>query len=151
MTLDPSPMTRPLLLALTLSLVGCTSFEREWKQSVADYRTGKVAAPAGPWAGQWATSTNGHTGNLRAIVKPAPDAPGEYDFRYHATWGKVFSGGYTVRFPVKRSGGTYRADGTKNLGLFGSFGHKATITRNAFQATYSNDKGDLGKFEMRRP
>ncbi len=141
----------PLLACVGLLLTSCASFEREWKQSVADYRSGKTSAPAGPWEGTWTTATNGHSGKLRAIVKPAPGAPGEYDFRYHATWGKIFSGGYSVRFPVKRSGGVYRADGTKDLGLFGSFGHKAKITGQSFEATYSNDKGDLGKFSMRRP
>ncbi len=150
---DPS-MKSPLLPALAcagLLLVGCGSFEREWKRSVAEYRAGRISAPAGPWTGTWNTATNGHTGNLRAIVEPAPDAPGEYDFRYHATWAKIFSGAYTVRFPVKRSGGTYRANGEKSMGLFGTFGHKATINGKSFEATYSNDKGDLGAFSMRRP
>jgi len=147
-------MKTPSLLLLTLTglfLTSCVGFEREWKQSVADYRSGKIASPAGPWTGTWATGTNGHTGNLRAIVKPADKAPGEYDFRYHATWAKVLSGAYTVRFPVKKKGGVYRADGEKDLGLFGSFGHKATISRDSFEATYSNDKGDLGTFSMERP
>ncbi len=147
-------MKTPLVSALacaSLLLVGCGSFEREWRQSVAEYRAGRTAAPAGPWAGTWTTATNGHAGKLRAIVKPAPDAPGEYDFRYHATWAKVFSGAYSVRFPVKKRGGVFRADGEKSMGLFGTFGHKATISEQSFEATYSNDKGDLGAFSMRRP
>src|SRR5690606_6268932 len=127
-------------------LSSCGTFEREWKQSLADYRGGRVAAPAGPWEGTWSTGTNGHSGKLRAIVKPAPDAPGDYDFRYHATWAKIFSGSYSVRFPVKKRGGVFRADGEKSMGLFGTFGHKATISDRSFEATYSNDKGDLGTF-----
>ncbi len=142
------------LLLLTLAgffLTSCASFERQWQQSVADYRDGKISSPAGPWTGTWATSTNGHTGNLRAIVSPAEGRAGEYDFRYHATWARIFSGAYTVRYPVKRSGGAYRVDGEQKLGIFGTFGHKATITKRSFDATYSNDKGDLGKFSLRRP
>lgn len=140
-----------LLACGSLFLVGCQSFEREWKQSLADYRAGRTATPAGPWMGTWATSTNGHSGKLRAIVKPAPDAPGEYDFRYHATWAKIFSGAYTVRFPVTKRGNTYYAKGEKSMGLFGTFGHQAEIRPQSFEATYSNDKGDIGKFTLKRP
>ena len=61
-----TPTLLPLLLA-GLFLTSCASFERDWKQSVADYEAGKVSAPAGPWTGTWTTSTNGHTGNLRAV------------------------------------------------------------------------------------
>jgi hypothetical protein len=145
--------TSPLILLLSAGflLSSCGSFEREWRQSVADYRSGQVASPAGPWTGTWATSTNGHTGKLRAIVRPSEKKPGDYDFRYHATWKKILSGTYSVTYPVIQSGTTYRADGEEKLGVFGSFGHRATITARQFKATYSNDKGDLGRFEMARP
>ncbi len=147
--MKPSPL---LLLPLcALFLVGCGSFERQWKRSVAEYKAGETVAPAGPWVGTWTTTTNGHTGNLRAIVTPAEDKPGEYDFRYHATWARILSGSYKVRFPVRRSGGVHRIDGDQKLGIFGKFRHRATISKNRFEATYSNDKGDLGAFEMKRP
>lgn len=147
-------MKTPSLFLLSLTgilLTSCGTFERDWKQSVADYQAGTIAAPAGPWTGTWTTATNGHTGNLRAIVTPSDKTPGEYDFRYHATWKRILSGTYTVSYPVKRSGGIYHADGEEDLGLFGTFGHKARITAKRFEATYSNDKGDLGTFEMTRP
>lgn len=141
-----------LLLSLSaLMLQSCGSFEREWRQSVADYRAGKISAPAGPWSGTWTTATNGHTGKLRAIVSEAGNRPGEYDFRYHATWAKILSGGYRVRFPVEKRGGTYRIDGEQKLGMFGKFRHRATISGSRFEASYSNDKGDLGKFSLARP
>ena len=142
---------RLLLPLFALLLASCSSFERDWNQSVADYRSGKVASPAGPWTGTWTTKTNGHTGALRAIVTPSSGPAGEYDFRYHATWAKIFSGAYTVTYPAKKSGGVTRVDGEEKLGLFGTFGHRATITGSGFDATYSSDKGDLGTFQMRRP
>lgn len=154
---DPAnhdPMKTPTLLPLLLAglfLTSCASFERDWKQSVADYEAGKVSAPAGPWTGTWTTSTNGHTGNLRALVTPSEKKPGSYDFRYHATWKRILSGTYTVAYPVKKSGGVYKVDGEQNLGLFGTFRHRATIDRNSFEATYSNDKSELGTFSMKRP
>lgn len=138
----------PVILA-ALFLTSCVGYEAKWNKSVADYRAGKIKAPEGPWEGTWTTKTNGHTGDLRAIVSKAPD--GEYDFHYHATWKKFLQGGYKVKFPAKRSGSTYRVDGSKDLGIFGAFGHKATITPSRYEATYSNDKGDLGTFSMRRP
>jgi hypothetical protein len=145
-----------MLPTLTLALAGlfltsCGTFERKWNESVAEYQSGKVASPAGPWTGSWSTATNGHTGDLRAIVTPAAGEPGKYDFHYHATWADFLSGAYKVRFPVVRRGDSTLANGEKKLGIFGTFGHKATISKNAFKATYSNDKGDLGTFEMRRP
>ncbi len=142
----------PLVLALAgLMLSSCGTFQRDWKKAVAEYQSGKSTAPAGPWTGTWTTATNGHTGALRAIVTPAADEPGKYDFHYHATWAKLFSGAYKVRFPVTRRGDTYLANGEKKLGLFGTFGHKATLSKHSFQATYSNDSGDLGTFSLRRP
>ncbi|MDF1656019.1 MAG: hypothetical protein P1U58_00325 [Verrucomicrobiales bacterium] len=132
-------------------LTSCTSFEKEWKTAVAAYEDGAIKSPEGPWAGSWTTNTNGHTGNLRAIVKESKKNPGEYDFRYHATWAKIFSGSYTVSFPVVGSGSNYRVDGEHNLGPFGTFGHKGKIQGNSFTATYFSDKGDLGDFKLARP
>lgn len=140
-----------LLGILTLSLSSCASYEKKWDAAVAAYESGETAAPSGPWIGTWETKTNGHTGDLRAIVTPSEKHIGEYEFNYHATWKEIFSGTYKVRFPVKKSGSSYLADGEKSLGIFGTFGHKATISRNRFDATYSNRKGDLGTFEMKRP
>jgi len=140
------------LLALASLLgVSCTSFETAWQDSVKSYHIGTVKAPAGPWVGNWTTVTNGHTGKLRAIVTPVSGSPNEYSFRYKATWAKVFTGGYTVNFPVTKQGGAYVVDGQQNLGFFGTFGHKARITSSTFEASYSNDAGDLGAFSMRRP
>jgi len=140
-----------LLLVTALLLTSCASFERDWKRSVAEYQSGRIASPAGPWTGTWTTSTNGHTGNLRAIVTPSLKEPGVYDFRYHATWKRILSGTFQVAFPVTRSGRSHQVDGEQKLGVFGTFRHRATIRGNSFHASYSNDKGELGSFHMKRP
>jgi hypothetical protein len=140
-----------VFLLPALLLCSCGNFEKKWEASVAEYRAGKVSSPEGPWIGTWTTTTNGHTGDLRAIVSESKKKPGELDFHYHATWGKFFSGGYEVGFPAKKNGSRTLVDGEKNLGAFGTFGHRATITRSSFDATYSSKKGDLGTFEMNRP
>jgi hypothetical protein len=140
-----------LLLAVSILLTSCGTFEQDWKKSVAQYQAGSVSSPSGPWSGTWTTPGNGHTGNLRAIVSPSPEKPGEYRFRYHATWAKIFSGGYSVSYPVTGSQGNYTAIGEENLGAFGTFEHRAKITKSKFSATFSNDKGEVGDFSMTRP
>jgi hypothetical protein len=140
-----------LLAMVAFSFTGCVTYEKKWNEAVAAYEAGETQAPAGPWTGTWTTETNGHTGDLRAIVSPSKGGNGDYDFHYHATWKEIFSGAYKVRFPVTQSGSKYLANGEKSLGLFGTFGHKATISGNRFDATYSNRKGDLGTFQMTRP
>ena len=133
-----------------LFLCNCSSFEKEWDEAVADYQSGSVAAPYGPCQGYWKTDTHGHTGDLRAIVKPS-SKEGNYTFRYHATWGALFRGTYSVDFPGRKQGGAYVIEGKKSLGPFGTFGHKATVNSSTFKASYSNDNGDLGAFTLRRP
>ena len=133
-----------------LFLCQCSSFEKEWTQSVANYQSGKVNAPFGPWQGDWSTITNNHTGGLRAIVKPSLKKD-HYTFRYHATWASIFQGSYSVDFPGKKQGDYYIIEGDKSLGIFGNFGHKAIVTNSSFEAKYSNDKGDLGSFTLKRP
>lgn len=145
------PFTLCSLLFLAVMLSSCTSFEKEWNAAVADYQSGAVKTPEGPWTGTWTTTSNGHTGDLRAIVKESPKKPGEYQFRYHATWAKIFSGSYTVSFPARKQGNSVAVDGEKKLGAFGTFGHKGKITGNRFDATFSSEKGDIGVFEMKRP
>ncbi|MEM9016521.1 MAG: hypothetical protein AAGC68_05875 [Verrucomicrobiota bacterium] len=139
------------LLAFPLLVCSCSSFERKWEAAVSDYQAGKTEGISGPWAGAWTTNTNGHTGNLRAIVSESKKSPGNYDFHYHATWAKIFSGGYRVSYPASRSGNTWKFDGEEKVGVFGTFRHRATVTPHHFTATYSSEKGDLGDFSMSRP
>jgi len=145
-------MLFPLFVSIACWLLAsCSGYERSWQQAVMSYKAGELASPAGPWTGTWSTKTDGHTGKLRAIVTPAADAPGEYDFHYHATWGKNLSGTYKVRYPIVRQGNRNMVNGDLNMGVFGTFGHKAVIARESFEATYSNNKGEVGTFSMKRP
>lgn len=139
------------LCVLAATLVSCSSFEKDWNDAVADYESGAVKSPEGPWKGSWTTSTNGHTGDLRAIVTKSKAKPDHYNFRYHAKWADFFSGSYRVSYPVEPSGSGFRVDGEQKMGPFGTFSHKGQIQQNSFKATYSSDKGDLGAFDLKRP
>ena len=161
-------MKNPLLLwsrcglvVLAFALANCAgaSFNRDFAAAVAARESGEGAKDpvAGPWTGTWKSHVNGHHGDLRCLVskseKNADDIEGEpYDFRYHATWGSWFRGGFSATFGVKEDGRRgYRADGKKDLGPFGSFQHEGWIKDDNFEATYASDMGDHGVFEMKRP
>ena len=143
-----------LFAPLLLLLSGCgMRFERDWKMAIEEHAAGNTTAVTGPWTGSWETETNGHTGDLRCLVERPDDLKDDtYRFRYHATWGKIFQGGYTADYDVKRSGGGgYSVKGSKDLGMFGEFSHDGTIRGEAFNATYESSGGDTGTFLMKRP
>ena len=138
----------PCLLGMSCAGIG---FEKAWTEAVAEQKSGKNSgAVTGPWAGTWKTDNNGHEGKLRCLVTPS-DSQGAYDFRYHATWFKILRGGYDARFDVSKAGNGYAVEGKKNLGFFGEFEHSGRISGNRFDGTYSNEKGDVGSFQMTRP
>ena len=138
----------PALLGMSCGGIG---FEKAWTEAVTEYKSGKNPEPvAGPWTGSWRTDTNGHEGKLRCLVSPS-ETKGDYDFRYHATWFKILRGGYDARFDVSREGNGYAVEGKKDLGFFGEFEHTGRISGNQFNGKYSNEKGDVGNFQMSRP
>ncbi|NNE90029.1 MAG: hypothetical protein HKN23_00130 [Verrucomicrobiales bacterium] len=137
-----------LLPVLLLASCASARFEKDWKQALADEASGKSNAVTGPWTGTWETETNGHTGDLRCLVSEDGDS---HKFRYHATWGKIFQGGYTANYDVRKTGRAYKVTGSKDLGFFGEFAHDGTIRGDTFHATYESSKGDKGAFLLRRP
>jgi hypothetical protein len=154
------PLFRTLALsslALVLSNCAGAGFNRDWNAAVAARKAdgGKGDAISGPWQGTWLSHSNAHTGDLRCLVEPktgtAAGKPGDYRFRYHATWGKIFQGGFAADFPAVKEGNGFRVKGTETLGLFGGFDHDGKITGDQFTAKYSSDQGDHGVFNMKRP
>ena len=143
-----------LLAAFLSSCAG--GFDRDWNEAVAAYEAEGAPADApfvGPWTGTWLSHLNEHTGDLRCLVSPV-EAGSEttYEFRYHATWGDFFSGGYRADYEVTPDGKRgYQVKGAKDLGLFGSFDHEGWIRGDSFESTYASDKGDHGVFELKRP
>jgi len=147
----------PAALAILLSNCAGAKFNQDWNAAVAARQAGGKSDPiTGPWTGTWLSHVNAHTGDLRCLVEPkegtSAGKPGDYQFRYHATWGKLMSGGFTTDFPVTKDGRKgYRVKGSKKLGLFGGFDHDGQISGDTFDATYASDLGDHGVFEMKRP
>ncbi len=139
-----------LAVVAAVLVSGCGGFEGDWQRAVADYRGGAVDGPGGPWVGDWRTSNNGHAGKLRAVVAPVAGKPGVFLFRYHATWG-ISAGTFEIECPVVADGKRLRVAGEKVIPMFGRFRHVGVISGETFEATFSGDEGDVGKFSLRRP
>lgn len=142
-----------LVLSTAFLVIGCAGvgFEKKWEAALAEYGSAKSPGPvAGPWTGTWRTETNGHEGKLRCIATPIDED--SYEFLYHATWFKIFQGGYKVNFDVDKTSGGYLVQGTEDLGLFGTLTHDGKIRGDKFNATYSNRREtQVGEFKMERP
>lgn len=138
-----------------LSSCAGAKFNRDWNQAVAAYESGEGGKNpvSGPWTGTWLSHVNGHTGDLRCLVSPAESADSNtYEFRYHATWQKILSGGFTAEYDVEKQGRSgFLVKGEKDLGPFGGFQHEGRIKGDTFDSTYASDMGDHGVFELKRP
>lgn len=107
----------------------------------------------GNWEGHWRSQHNGHAGKLRCIVQPTGQQPGEYAFRYEATWQKFLTGYFTIHCQsVSQGPGRWRVSGEKDLGavLGGRFSHTADLTTQTIRARYSA-RLDQGEMVMERP
>jgi hypothetical protein len=135
-------------LACLLFSTGCCSFNRQWKAAATP--TKPTSGIEGRWDGKWLSDVNGHTGRLRAIVSRTSD--GEYSARYHATFWKVFTAGYTVRLKATDSGGEFKIAGEENLGWYagGVYTYEGKVSATNFFSTY-RCKYDHGTFQMSRP
>lgn len=143
------PITFAIGLALCSSSCS-TGFNRDWNLAA----TKNATAPGsleGAWKGTWLSKVNGHHGELRAVVTAVAGQtpPSDYDFRYHATYKKILSGGYTARHHVDAKGGL---SGSQDLGRLvgGVFTYEGKVTAKEFRATYKSSS-DHGVFEMKRP
>jgi len=152
------PAIACVLLAVTFCSCAGPGFNSAYHKSVAEY---KAADPkpeiVGPWEGYWKSDVNGHTGKLRAVAAPAPEterglSDGEtYLFRYHATWAKVLSGGYTSPHQVFSDGeGGYTTTAEKDIALLGLYKSEGRIKGDKFESKYRSD-GDHGIYVLQRP
>jgi len=136
-------------LLLILSMTGCASYEREWRNArmQAPTRPGSVT---GPWEGTWLSDVNGHTGKLRCLVTQKNQD--EYEFHFKATYWKLFRYSYMVTMPVQSNPTSSTFTGDENLGYLagGIYHYIGTISGTNLNATYSS-KYDHGTFTLSRP
>ncbi len=144
------------LLAVTLPLfliflTGCasTAYNQAWRNETQPGNN--YNSLEGPWTGSWESTASGHNGRLRCLVHKVPGQQDTYDFHYWATFLKVLSAQYKVRYTAARKNGVYQLSGEQDLGAFGGvYSHRGEATAKKFHSTYRAEK-DHGTFEMRRP
>jgi hypothetical protein len=137
------------VVAVALLLTGCSSFHGQWKKAAAAPATGLEGA----WEGTWLSHSNAHTGRLRAVVTRT--AGGDYETRFHATFWRLFSAGYTVTLRATPQDGGWTLAGREDLGRwlfwnFGEYEYTGEATPERFDCTYRS-QNDHGVFQLKRP
>lgn len=139
---------RLVILSSLALMVGCSSFNGEWK-----------AAPAagtspddlkGRWQGHWKSDVDGHTGSLKCVVTQTADHC--YRAHFAATYWKLFRFAYVAELTgVPRDGGIHLS-GSQDLGWLagGVYTYDGQANNAHFDCSYSS-KYDHGKFVMTRP
>ena len=145
----PARQNLASMLALGLALLanGCTTFNREWKATATQPTANSLA---GRWEGSWLSDQNGHHGNLRCVLSRASDDI--YDAHFHATYWKIFSATYSVRFTGEIRDGVWHFNGSEDLGTMagGVYHYEGRLTPTNFFSAY-RCKFDHGTFELSRP
>jgi hypothetical protein len=132
---------------IALFTSGCASnFNREWKNAAAQKPSRDLA---GRWQGRWISSTNGHNGELRAVIQPS--GPNKYHALFHATYAGTLTFTYAVDFETRRHGSRTTFCGESHLPAWagGSYTSSGSADATDFNANYDS-KHDKGKFEMKR-
>ena len=135
-------------LAAVLVLSGCSTFNRDWQAAAATPTPANSIA--GRWEGKWVSDHNGHSGKLRALIRPLDN--GQYEARYHAKYGFIFSFGMAAKLDVKpAANGLWQFSGAENLGgFYGEYRYEGQASTTNFFSTYKAAV-DHGTFQMTRP
>lgn len=129
-------------------LAGCSTFQREWRQSA------KAQPPAddisGRWQGTWKSDSSGHNDKLRCVITKSDEQ--HYTARFHAKYKHILSFGYSVPLVVTNEGSRRTFKGEADLGKLagGRYTYKGSATPAEFNSRYDS-KYDRGSFVMARP
>lgn len=101
---------------------------------------------AGTWRGSWSSAETGHRGPLRAVIRPTPT--GSYRAFFVGRFAGVVPFAYRAElYPAAGLPGYYTS--VKRLPLLGEYNMQATVSDNAFHATFRGGR-DTGIFQMVR-
>lgn len=133
-------------LASLLVLSGCSTFNRDWKAAGGPAPANSIE---GRWEGKWLSDHNGHNGQLRALIRKLDN--GQYETRFHARYGGLFTFGMQANLDVKPAGGLWQFSGEENLGKpYGVYRYEGKASATNFFSTYKASF-DHGTFQMTRP
>ena len=135
-------------MAALLVLSGCSTFNRDWQAAATN--PAPTNSIAGRWEGKWVSDHNGHNGRLRALIRPLDN--GQYEARYHAKYGFIFSFGMAAKLDVKpAANGPWQFSGVEHLGgFYGEYRYEGQASGTNFFSTYKASV-DHGTFQMTRP
>lgn len=138
---------RLVILSSLAFLVGCSSFNREWKDARVATSPGDIE---GKWQGHWRSDKDDHTGNLRCVVTRGEGD--RYCAHFVATYWKIFAFAYVAELRGTPDGNAIHLSGAQDLGALagGIYKYDGSATNSDFNCTYSS-KYDEGKFIMSRP
>lgn len=139
-------LIRPILGLLVLWLsFGCSSFDKAWREAAEQSHPADHLS--GAWSGEWKSEINGHNGKLRCVITAQKD--NVYKARFHATYKKVLTFGYTVPLRVTETNSGFRFAGDANLGWYagGTYTYEGHADRTNFYSTYRCNY-DQGTFQM---
>ncbi len=130
----PTPRVVVAMLVVAVALVA-------WPARAVDL--------AGDWAGEWSSTSTGHSGPLRASFTPC--GPGRYSVEFRGRFCRILPFRYTVVLAVVEDRGeSVILAGDSFLGrLFGTFTYRASADACRFDACYSSRK-DRGAFRLTR-
>lgn len=136
-------------LAIVVMFSGCASYERDWRNAMQQ-PPAKPGTIAGPWKGNWLSDHDGHHGELRCLVTAVE--PDLYEFRFKATYWKLFRFSYSVNMPVECSSEGCKFHGEADLGGLagGIYHYDGTLTGTNLHSTFKC-KYDYGTFDLTRP
>ena len=140
-----------LLALLGVVGVGCSSFRRDWNVAIkAPSASNSLSSIEGPWEGRWHSDDSGHSGRLRCLLQSTGSTG--HEARFHATYLRWLTFGYTVPIEVSRAPGQSTFQGSANLGSLagGVYTYEGRIVGTNFSSTYRSS-ADHGTFELTRP
>jgi hypothetical protein len=138
---------RLVILSSLAFLLGCSSFNRQWKNATAATGPGDIT---GKWQGHWRSDKDDHTGNLKCVVTKV-DAD-RYCAHFVATYWKIFTFAYEAELTGNAEGNAIQLVGEQDLGSLagGVYRYEGSANNSDFNCTYKS-KYDFGKFIMSRP
>ena len=137
-----------LTIACLFTLVGCSSFDRDWR-TVQEY-----AYPddeiSGAWEGKWHSDYNNHQGGLRAIITKYGE--NDYHARFKATYLGIIPFQFELPLTATQQDGLSEFEGQADLGWLagGVYTYTGEASPQEFFSTYCAENSDHGTFQMSR-
>ena len=139
-----------LVAFLVATLIGCSTFDRDWK-TAANQPTNDIE---GRWIGRWHSQTNGHNDVLRCLITKKAD--NLYETHFHAKYKLCsffpVSFGYALDMTVTRDNGKRKFKGQTDRGSLagGVYHYTGQGDTNQLHFNYRASK-DHGTFKLQRP